>query len=416
MKITTNSHNIYKKNLPFSANKMSNHQANFLKNELTKAKKVDIFCHETTDKDSINSALAMAEFLESYGVKSKIILSQDLNSLNIHNKNFKFVQAKDFIESKNPEKRPKNPVLCVDFSSKSRVSPQIANYIQSAKKIYGFDHHSDIDIVDGNYTYITKSFNDIHTEKSSIDSVSSYYVDTSAKSATAIIYRFLESTGDEITNSQSYELFSGLVSDCNKKSLIFCDGSSGTIRPSREFIKDKNSFEIYQNLKSKLTKSQIKKIAKSIDILADLTPEEEAFKNSLKNRLVLSENKKIAYIEIPPYDKEWKKLKGDNPKTSGILNRFRQDVLNNSFNDDNLNDVRAVFVFYRAKDNYRLSAHTKDEELLNLFKYIQTKTTKEIAQSMGGHPSRGGGRILSTNPEICHQWVLDIISAQDFYN
>lgn len=401
MKIT-NSH------LNFKANKMPYNQAKFFRDKLLASKNVDIFCHELTDKDAANSALVIGEYLEAQGVNARIILSQDLKALDLKNKNCEIIQADDF----EPDNSKDSTVLCVDFNSKARISKKIYQYLKSFNKIYGIDHHVGIDLVDNDYVCIASSFKD----ENPVDFVSSYYVDTTAKSATAIIYRLFEALGEEITNEQAYAIFSGLMSDCNKKGLVKCDGEKETIELKNEFIEDENTYEIYRKLTEKLTPEQIKQIAKKIDLISNLTLEQKEFKESLKDRLVLTKNKKIAYLEIPPDDKQWESLGADNAVTSTILNRFRVDVINNKFNDKELENISLVLTFYKAGENYRISAHSKDNTLLDFFEYAQQRTQKETFESMGGHPSRGGGKITTTYAQVCHKWVEDIVSSADFYD
>jgi hypothetical protein len=38
-----------------------------------------------------------------------------------------------------------------------------------------------------------------------------------------------------------------------------------------------------------------------------------------------------------------------------------------------------------------------------------------FTQNSGGHPTRAGGGINSNNPEICHKWVQNIISCDNFF-
>ncbi len=377
---------------------MPHSQAQYFKNVLLSAKNVDIICHESTDKDSSNSALALAQYLKSKDINSRIILSQDINSLNIKDKSLTIVQAKD-LKPDNKEKI----VFCVDFSSKERVADNVSDYIKNYK-IYGIDHHCDTDITN-DFICIEKPLN-----TNSIDARKAFYVDISAKSASAIIYRMFEALGENISKLQAYELLSGLLSDCNKKGLVQCDGKRETITLSQNFIEDKNSFEIFKKLISKLNKQDIKEIIKSIDLTCNLTPLEKEFQKYLHKHLQFSKNGKIAYSVIPPNSRLWSDLNEDNSTTSTIMNRFRQEILNSS------HDIKAVLVFYKSNQNYRLSAHCKQDNLLEFFKYVQNHTDKNIPQSMGGHPNRGGGKLKSLNEKDCKQWISDIISCEDFFD
>ena len=123
MKISTSA-------ISYKANKMPYPQAKYFKDKLTSSKNVDIICHELTDKDAANSALAMDEYLKNQGINSKILLSQDLKALGLKINNSNIVQFEDF----NPQKE-KNTVLCVDFCASDRVPSKIYDYIKKADKL-----------------------------------------------------------------------------------------------------------------------------------------------------------------------------------------------------------------------------------------------------------------------------------------
>ena len=219
-----------------------------------------------------------------------------------------------------------------------------------------------------------------------------------------------EALNESIDSEQAYSLMFGLVDDSAKKGYIICDGVKGKITPTNKLLDDKNALEVYLSLEEKLDDEQIKKISQAIDLMSNLTFEEESFKNSLYEKIKYSPNGKIAYVEISPDDKEWKKLGGDTTRTSTILNRFRQEVLKK------FNDVEVAITFYEAEGKYRLSAHSKTPTLLDFYNYIEKTRIPEFTKNAGGHKDRGGGKIYTTNPEVCHKWVQDIISCDDFYN
>ena len=151
---------------------------------------------------------------------------------------------------------------------------------------------------------------------------------------------------------------------------------------------------------------------KNVDIISSLNPEQKAFRESLEDRMNFSKNGKIAYIEIPSDDEEWKKLGGDNTVTSTILNRFRTGVLNNPKYDN----VKMVFTFYEANGAYRMSAHSKDCSLLDYFKHVENNAWPNFTKISGGHANRAGGGIMDSRPEICHNWVQKIVSCEDFFD
>lgn len=382
-------------NLNFSANKMPQKQARYIDKTLKNSNTVDIICHETSDRDSVNSAIAIYDYLAQSGVNSRIILSQNLNSLGLRDANKNILQAADL---KTDEKA--DTVLCVDFSAKDRVKESVLDYIKNANKILCIDHHHGINLTDHDYTYLT---GETEIDKNS-ETVSSFYVDASAKSATSVIYRMFEALEEDISDETAYDLFYGLADDCVKRGLVSCDGITGTITPDKKLICDKNAYEIYENLENRLTEEQIADIARKIDIMANLAPEFKEFYESLFEKIRISDDGKTACVEIPPDDPVWKNLGGDNTTTSTILNRFRQNILNN----EKFKNTENAIVFYEAHGNYRFSIHSKNEKL-DEFYDLALKTVKGYDNfTAGGHKSRGGGRITSVDKNMCHKFCKDV--------
>ena len=395
MKVTNSIHH-------FKANKMSKEQAQYVDNELSKAKKVDIICHDMTDRDGANSALAMWEYMSAKGIEARVILSKNIpEALNLRHYNCNIVQAFDVdkLNSIQPD-----IAFCVDFGGENRVLPQVLKHINNAPKVMGFDHHSEVEVAKNGYLQLKQPVND-----EAIISNAPFYSDMSAKSATSIIYRFFEALGEELTNERAYDLFFGLVDDAAKRNLIKCDGQKGEIIEQKSLTEDKNAYEIYFKLKEKLSEEQIGTIVKSVDLISSLNEEQQAFRDSLKNKMKYSENKKIAYVEIPPDDNEWRSLGGDNTVTSTILNRFRQEVLSSN------KDIEAAICFYEAHGNYRFSVHSRDKNLINFFKYVEENAIENFSKNAGGHRNRAGGGMNSVEPEKCAKWVSDIISCDKFF-
>ena len=396
MKINNNMQN-------FRANKMSEIQARTIDSKLKNSKKVDIICHESSDRDTLNSALAMWEYLNNQGVSARVIMDQNLNLLKLRKTNCEFVQSDD---SEKIGQDKADCILCVDFSAKDRINPYILRRIKNSKKLIGLDHHKDPDITD-NFINITKTIEDADKI---IQSKTNYYIDSSAKSATSVVYRFFEALNYNINKNTAYDLFYGLVDDCSKKRLVKCDGVSGTITPSKELTEDKNAFEVYTKLKGQLSEREIKRIAKNTDVLSSMTKQEKAFYEKLKQNTKQSKNKKIAYVEIEANNPTWEKLGGDNTRTSRILNVYRQKML------EDYPEAKVAICFYQAGSNYRLSAHSRDKNLLDFFKYIDETKMKGFSENSGGHQDRGGGKIATTNPQSCHKWAEEIVSCDDFYD
>ena len=387
----------------FKANKISTRQAQYFKERLENAKNVDIVCHESTDRDSLNSAIVMQRYLDNLGVSSKIIISNKPSKIGIKNPDFRYITANKI----QPNDKPVDTALCVDFSARERLTPAVLKYIKKSKNLLCIDHHEGTNLFSTDYVILRKPLSEADK---AIETSAPCYVDSSAKSATSVLYRLFEALNEPIDSQQAYSLMFGLVDDGAKKGYMVCDGNKGTITPTKKLIDDKNALDIFLNLEEKLSAEQIKKIAQAIDIMSNLSEEEQKFRASLYEKLQFSNNGKIAFVEIPPDDGEWKSLGGDNTRTSTILNRFRQDILKKS------DDVEVVITFYEAEGKYRLSAHSKNPTLLNFYNYIEATKIPEFTKNAGGHKDRGGGKIYTIKPEICHKWVQDIISCEDFYN
>ena len=389
--------NLSNSSIEFTANRMSKAQAQFVDRELRKAKNVDIICHDTTDKDAANSALAMWEYLNNIGVHSRIIISQkNPKLLNLRTYNFNIVQSndKDEIEKVKPD-----IAFCVDFGSEKRISPIVYEHILKAPKIMGFDHHKDLDIAKDGYI----QFQEPIENSQNILSSAPFYSDNSAKSATSVIYRYFEALDKKFSKDIAYDLFFGFISDCNKKGLVVCDGNKGTIIACDELKKDKNAYEIYQNLRKMLTDEDISFMAKKIDIMADLTDEEKSFSDSLYKKINFSKNGKVAYVAIAVDDEEWKSLGEDNIRTSAILNNFRRNVLKL------YPDVKVALVFYKAEGAYRISIHSKDFNLDEFYDYA--KDNIDFDFSLGGHSDRGGGKLSSLDIDTCNGWIEKIVDC-----
>lgn len=386
----------------FKANKVSLAQAEYFKKVLENSKNVNIICHTRTDIDSAACAATVADYLEQKGINSKIIISQEMKNLGIKDpEKYNCVQSQTLTGDENVE----GTTLCVDFCSSDRLPHNSANFVKNADKLLCIDHHRGVNLVDHDYIYINSPIKD-----NNIRGVSSFYIDSSAKSATSIVYRFMEALGEDVDNQKAYNLFMGLVDDATKRGFVSCDGKNGKISLLEDAQEDGNFCEVYNALAKKLTKEQITEIAKKIDRTSELTESEQKLNDSLYDRIQLFGYKKIAAVVIDPDDELWEKCGGDTPVVSTILNRFRQNVLNNKFNDSNLKDVQIAMVFYKVSNTYRVSLHSKDISLHPVYKYIE-KELPAGTFSIGGHTTRGGGKISATDKDSCKLWVNTVIRA-----
>ena len=166
----------------FRANKISKRQANYFKEQLEGSKSVDIVCHESTDRDSLNSAIAMQRYMDSLGVNSRIIVSNEHSKLGITKPTFRYVQSNEINENIDPP----DTVLCLDFSAKERINKNVLDHIRKGNKLLCIDHHNGVNLFNDNYLVLKNS---IDGSSKAIESAVPCYIDTTAVSATSIIYR-----------------------------------------------------------------------------------------------------------------------------------------------------------------------------------------------------------------------------------
>ena len=389
-------------NINFKANKVSAAQAEYFRNALKNSKNVNIICHTGTDSDSACCAAVVASYLAQLGVKSKIIASKDISKLGVLNANqYNCIKEKDLTGKEKVE----GTTICLDFSSKDRVSSNALNYIENANKLLCIDHHRGINIKDHDYVYINSPLENNH-----IRSVASCYMDSSAKSATSIVYRFLEALGEDVDNEKAYNLFLGLVDDASKRGYVGCSARTGEVYLLNDALGDKNFLEVYNALINKLSDKQVSDIAKEVDRTANLTPDQTLLNSYLYNNIQYASNNKIAYVVIEPDNKVWKDAGGDTPVVSTILNKFRQDILLNRENKKEFKNLEIAMVFYEANGNYRVSLHSKNKNLHPIYRYVENNCpAKNI--SIGGHTTRGGGRITSLDKDSQELWVSQLIEA-----
>ena len=135
------------------ANKMPKKEAQYIDKVLKNSKNIDIVCHETSDRDAVNSAIAVYDYLNRQGINSRIILSQNLNSLGLRRTDQNIIQANDLTPAKNQFKSS-DTVLCVDFSASDRIPKNVLEYNKKANKSLCLDHHHGMDLVDHDYIYL----------------------------------------------------------------------------------------------------------------------------------------------------------------------------------------------------------------------------------------------------------------------
>lgn len=366
--------------ISFQARPISIKRAEFTKRQLLKSKFVDIVCHSSSDEDTIASARAMKWYLDKNKVSSRIISDGA-------GKTFKYKTGDtlDIASEKLPQ-TPADTVLCVDFSEYTRVSFALKKYIEKAKNILCIDHHSGQEPIIKN--------KDI-------------YIDKSAKSCSGIILRLFDALKINPPMKIKRTLYCGMTDDLKKnKYLLFTENNPKPLK-TKAFLRDKNTEYLYSRMEKELPEKEQEKVLNHINILRSLNKKEKQFKDNLTKRVQYNSNGKFGYAIIPIGDKEWEALGGDNKRTSAILRNFRLTLLEKNPKLD------SAAVFYPNSDGYRISIHSKNDNVLKLFEHIR-KTFPEF--SGGGHPERGGGGNASLDSEKSVKWMNEILKGiDDFY-
>ena len=376
----------------FTANVMPKNCAEYIDNKLKNAKTVDIFCHTSSDEDSFNSAKAMYSYLESQGIKSRIVVSNGKECYDYNTNKYNIIQASDI--NKNTKKA--DLALCVDFSATSRAVPNVAKYINSyGANVVGFDHHNNPDKISTNYNQITQSY--AKTQEMPKFESKNFYIDSSAKSNCAIISRFFDAIGHKINREEGRSLLAGMVDDTLKDGFTKIS-KLGQIEVSDKTNDNGNTKTVMNNVLSNLNIFDKLNVLKHFADKSKLTDKEIKFQNTLKNRTQYSSNGKFAYLEIQQGDKDWENLGRDTIRTKTVLGNYRKQMLNGK-------NIEAVAVFFptNEKDTYKMSIITKKDYAKQIIDNIKTTTCPDLVA--GGHDDRSGGSLASSDKQKCHEWV-----------
>lgn len=374
----------------FTANVMPKNCAKYIDNKLKSAKTVDIFCHTYSDEDSFNSAKAMYSYLKGQGVIPRLVVSNGKENYKYDVKKYNIIQANEVSEST----QKADMALCVDFSSPVRVGSNVLKFLNSyGSNIVGFDHHNDPNIVVKDYNKITQSY-----EKNSMPALEAkdYYIDSSAKSNSAIISRFFDAIGHKATHDEARSLFAGMFDDTSKDGITKVN-KLGKVEVNDEVNDSGNTKEVMKNVLGRMRFFDKFAVLKHFTDKTKLTDKEISFSKHLKEKTQYSDNHKFAYIEILPNDKEWDNLGKDTVRSTKVLQQFRTDTLAKG-------DVDAVAVFYPTNDNiYKMSIQTKGNYAKQIIDNIKDKTGLELRA--GGHENRSGGTLETLDVTKTHEWV-----------
>lgn len=363
----------------FQAKPFDINQAKYIQKHLSSAKFADIICHAGTDEDSIASARAMKYFLSSLKIPSQIIADRADDTFRyVKNEKDYINGTKAFFENNTPE-----TVICMDFSSLSRINSYVREYIKKAKSLFCFDHH-------------------LHGELE--NNGKNIYVDGTAKSCSGVMLRFFQSLNMKLPENIKANLLCGMIDDLSKNNYIKF-GNNPSPYLTKAMLEDKNTMLMYNNLKARTTKDSRQKVMEHLNVLMNLKDNEQRFMLRLPRMVKYTKNHKLAYVVIPPGDKEWSEIGGDNRVTSAILRNFRLSQLKSN------EDIDSVAVFYPDTQGLRISIHSKNNNVMKFYKYITEHTNPKFIG--GGHDERGGGTSLTLDQEACEKWVKSIIDAAE---
>ena len=358
-----------------------------------KIKNIDIFCHTSADEDAINSAKVFANWLIANGKKVNICAPKsELKRL--------YYNPKEFILKNTTI--PADKTVIVDFNSSERLSKTNKELLKKVNdsNVLIFDHHT---------------LGDTPIKGKA-------YIDDTAKSCCSVLLRFFEGVGQKISKKDSKSLYCGMVSDFMKSKMLNLENKNGGYNLIRtpKLYKNKDSVEVLNKLETSLTKTEKNNIYKHLDVLSNLTPQEKVFQKNIYSKVKISDNGKMAYVVIPPNDKEWASLGMDTTATSTILNHLRGGISENSQNvkfltseqKEKMKNVDTVIAFYQKSEfsnEYRMSIHSKSNSALDLINYVKQNGKSKI--SAGGHTNRAGGKIDSIDEKDTNNFVSDFIEA-----
>jgi len=420
--INTIDKNRYKRsNVAFGAKIIPTELGREIEKTFFSVKSIDIHAHNAADHDTGKAAAYMCDKFEARRIKAYLCADEnELKDLGIDPKKYRIKK----------NSKPSEATLMLDHNGWDKVSEFNKKLIEKSKQIWKIDHHPETE--------------------NTIPGVLSYF-DTTAKSCCAILYRLAESVGEKLNKVDAENLYCGIVSDFEKSKRIKIEGSpegSKIVRlPAMDL--DKNSAEVLDKFETILSKEERTKIHNHLDIISNLTPEEQAFRTELFSRVKVTPNGKMAYAVIHPDDNLGKIYK-DDTRGSAILRDLRLRLINGiqedkmfsaaqkeSFKNPNgVIDIKGAIVFYPVPKNgknkkaFQLSVHSKkdtnyaknwtdyakkaysekEKAKFSIFNLFHKKGVKNELWA-GGHDNRSGGRIYSFNKTSDENLIESFLEA-----
>ncbi|MDD3151117.1 MAG: DHH family phosphoesterase [Candidatus Gastranaerophilales bacterium] len=380
-------------NISFCAKPIPQNHLSTMIYTVNSADKIDIITHKEPDSDAGGSSIALALAFKQLNKKVRIVIEDDLpsmcqrlikkiNNINPKEKNDLELSKTVFITDLNLEER-------LPYSVRSAIK-------ENSLDIIGLDHHEILP-----------------------ETIKGIYVDEESQSASELAYQFIkDGLKVELTEPIVESCYHGMVSDLRKSGLVKLNKTDEGIYyivKTPEFPED--SLKTLEEIESKISSKRQNEILCEFDIMANLTKEQQEFRKNLYKKIQFNEKNKLAYVIIPPEDKEWKKLGQDNSVTSMILGDFRMGILNGTYNKDfvtqeqqkKLENINIIAVFYRGsklgnpqKEDYKGSYTSRGDEVLDIIKKLNTKNI-----SAGGHPNRAGSHLPVKNWESLVNTVIE---------
>ncbi len=386
------------KNVSFGTKPMPKNIAERIFKAVKQETNINIFTHSSPDEDTVCCAKVIYNWLRKMGKSVSLSLNEnDLGGLFINSANYKI---------KKNNQQNSDLLFLLDFNSPVRIPKGYTIDSKSAQnKVIGLDHH-EVDknsLLDGNS-----------------------YIDTESKSCSGIVFRFFEALGIPLAKKDMENLYCGILSDYKKIKYISYtqdQNNKSVLVKSKALLDDKNSLEVLDRVESSLSPRSKSKIYAHLDVLANLTAEEKAFKDSLPSMVQVTPNGKLAYVIISPDNKQWMSLGCDETRNSIILSDLRQRLINNNLDSENftakqkeqLKNIKGTIVFYRESPEsgsiYKMSLLSKDDYTMRLISYIKTHLNPELVA--GGHSERAGGSINSCAPKDVNQFINNFLIAAD---
>ena len=399
-------------NVMFGAKKISK---NFLSklNTLFSVKSVDIYLHASPDYDTANAALYMYNKYEDKGISAYLCTNaKELLDLGLDLKKYKI---------KNNNSPPSEAALLLDHNGWDKVPKKYKKLLKNTKKVWEIDHHPKTEYtIKGEFSYI----------------------DTKAKSCCAILYRIAESMNEKLTQKNLKKLYCGIISDYEKsKRIKFEKTSEGSkIKKLVALDKDKNSAEILNIFEKSLNEKERIAIHNDLDIISNLTSQEQEFRQELFSNIKIISNGKMAYVIIDPKDKKWNTLTNEIKKST-ILRDLRLRLINNIPEDEMFSssqkesfkngtdkiNIKGAIILYPIKNSdglkaYQISMHSKSgtgytkkwrEYAKKAYEEKERKRADVVKYQFwgGGHNDRSGGRIFTYGELPVANFIASFLEA-----